>query len=70
MFENKMDNKEYDCLPDYISNFKEQEEIIDFLSQKKIYSISWTLYLNLNELYDNYSGNLLSDYKNKLQANL
>src|SRR5205809_8086913 len=60
IFEDKIDDEEYDCLPDYISNFEEQEEVINSLSWKKIYLISRTLYLNLNELYDDYSGNLLS----------
>ena len=54
---------------DYISNFKEQEEVVDFLSQKKTYSISRILHLNLNELYNNYSDDLLSNHENELQAN-
>ena len=66
MFKDKIDDEEYDYLPDYISNFKEQEEIVNSLSQKKTYSISWTLHLNLNELYDNYSGDLLSNHENEL----
>ena len=32
MFEDKTDDEEYDCLPDYISDFEEQEEVIDSLS--------------------------------------
>src|SRR5205809_7427072 len=51
MFEDEMDDEEYDCLPDYISDFEEQKEVVDSLSQKKIYSISQTLHSNLNELY-------------------
>ena len=32
IFEDEMNNEEYDCLPDYISDFEEQEEVINFLS--------------------------------------
>ena len=32
IFEDNIDNEEYNCLLDYISNFKEQEEIINSLS--------------------------------------
>ena len=32
MFENEIDNEEYNYLPDYISNFEEQEEVINSLS--------------------------------------
>ena len=69
MFEDETDNEKYDCLPDYISNFEEQEEVVDFLSWKKTYSISWILHLNLNKLYDDYSGDLPNDHENELQAN-
>src|SRR5204863_9532797 len=69
MFEDETDNEEYDCLPDYISDFEEQEEVVDSLSRKKTYLISRTLHSNLNELYDDYSGDLPSDHKNELQAN-
>ena len=58
MFEDETDDEEYDCLPDYISDFEEQEEVVDSLSRKKTYSIGWTLHSNLNKLYNNYSGNL------------
>src|SRR5436309_9512544 len=54
MFKDEMDDEEYDCLPDYISDFKEQKEVVNSLSWKKIYSISQTLHSNLNELYDDY----------------
>ena len=66
IFENNTNNEKYDFLPNYISNFKEQEEVVNFLSQKKTYSISQTLYLNLNKLYNNYSGNLSNNHKNEL----
>src|SRR5436190_11362911 len=69
MFEDETDDEEYDYLPDYISDFKEQEEVVDSLSRKKTYSIGQTLHSNLNELYNDYSGNLPSDHKNELQAN-
>src|SRR5437773_5150409 len=69
MFEDETDDEEYDCLPDYISDFEEQEEVVDSLSQKKTYSIGRILHSNLNELYDNYSGDLPSDHENELQAN-
>ena len=69
MFEDETDDEEYDCLPDYISDFEEQEEVVDSLSRKKTYLISRTLHSNLNELYDDYSGDLPSNHENELQAN-
>ena len=32
IFEDKIDNEEYNCLPDYINDFKEQEEVVNSLS--------------------------------------
>ena len=32
LFEDEMDDEEYNCLPDYISDFKEQEEVVNSLS--------------------------------------
>ena len=32
IFENEMNDEKYDCLLDYISNFEEQEEVINFLN--------------------------------------
>ena len=40
ILENNIDDKEYDYLPDYISDFEEQKEVINSLNWKKIYLIS------------------------------
>jgi len=32
IFEDEMDDEKYDCLPDYINDFEEQEEVVNSLS--------------------------------------
>ena len=56
MGEDESDEEEYDMIPDYISDYKEQEEPTNAGTQKKTYSIGRIMKTHLRDLYDDHYG--------------
>jgi len=63
--EDESDEEEYNTIPDYISNYEEQEEPTNVGTRKKIYSIGHMMKTYLRDLYDDHYG----DHINKQDEN-